>query len=33
MCMSADGYATTPHGWPVQLADPAFSPESDGFVD
>ena len=24
MCMSADGYVTTPDGWPVQLADPAF---------
>jgi dihydrofolate reductase len=33
MCMSADGYVTTPQGWPAQLADPAFSPESYGFVD
>jgi dihydrofolate reductase len=24
MCMSADGYVTTPDGWPAQLADPAF---------
>jgi dihydrofolate reductase len=32
MCMSADGYVTTPDGWPVQLADPAFPPgESYGF--
>jgi dihydrofolate reductase len=26
MCMSADGYVTTPDGWPPQLADPAFVP-------
>ena len=26
MCMSADGYVTTPDGLPAQLADPAFSP-------
>ena len=26
MCMSADGYVTTPDGWPAQLADPAFAP-------
>lgn len=26
LCMSADGYVTTPVGWPVQLADPAFVP-------
>jgi hypothetical protein len=25
MCMSADGYVTTPDGWPAQLADPAFA--------
>jgi dihydrofolate reductase len=32
MCMSADGYVTTPQGWPAQLADPAFVPgESYGF--
>jgi dihydrofolate reductase len=24
MCTSADGYVTTPDGWPVQLADPTF---------
>src|SRR4029453_7504768 len=31
MCMSADGYVTTPDGWPAQLADPAFvSGESHG---
>ena len=22
---SADGYVTTPDGWPAQLADPAFA--------
>jgi dihydrofolate reductase len=26
MCMSADGYVTTPDGWPAQLADPVFDP-------
>ena len=31
MCMSADGYVTTPDGWPVQLADPAWNPEVFGF--
>jgi dihydrofolate reductase len=31
MCMSVDGYVTTPDGWPAQLADPAFvSGESHG---
>jgi dihydrofolate reductase len=24
LCISADGYVTTPDGWPAQLADPAF---------
>jgi dihydrofolate reductase len=34
MCMSADGYVTTPDGWPVQLADPAFvAGESYGFPE
>jgi dihydrofolate reductase len=34
LCMSADGYVTTPDGWPVQLADPAFVPgESYGFPE
>jgi dihydrofolate reductase len=33
MCVSLDGYVTTPDGWPVQLADPAYSPESYGFTD
>ena len=31
LSISADGYVTTPDGWPAQLADPAFSPgESHG---
>lgn len=31
LSMSADGYVTTPDGWPAQLADPAFaSGESHG---
>ncbi len=33
MCMSLDGYVTTPDGWPAQLADPTFSPESFGFAE
>jgi dihydrofolate reductase len=33
MCMSLDGYVTTPDGWPAQLADPGFSPQSYGFVE
>ena len=34
MCISADGCVTTPDGWPVQLADPAFEPgESYGFPE
>jgi dihydrofolate reductase len=33
-CVSGDGYVTTPDGWPVQLADPAFVPgESYGFPE
>jgi dihydrofolate reductase len=31
LCMSLDGYVTTPDGWPAQLADPAWSPEAYGF--
>lgn len=31
MCVSLDGYVTTPDGWPVQLADPDWSPEAYGF--
>jgi dihydrofolate reductase len=31
MCVSLDGYVTTPAGWPVQLADPAWSSEAYGF--
>jgi dihydrofolate reductase len=34
LCISADGYVTTPDGKPVQLADPAFIPgESYGFPE
>jgi dihydrofolate reductase len=34
MCMSVDGYVTTPDGLPAQLADPAFVPgESYGFPE
>ena len=33
MCMSADGYVATPDGWPAQLADPNWDPETFGFVE
>jgi dihydrofolate reductase len=34
MSMSADGYVTTPSGWPALIADPAFAPrESHGFPE
>jgi dihydrofolate reductase len=34
MGMSADGYVTTPSGWPAQTADPGFVPaESHGFPE
>src|SRR5436305_11734488 len=34
LCMSADGYVTTPDGWPVQLADPKCVPgQSYGFPE
>ena len=33
MCISIDGYVTTPDGRPAQLADPNFSPGSYGFVE
>src|SRR5919206_4562283 len=34
MCISLDGYVTTPDGWPVQLADPSFAPgQSYGFPE
>jgi dihydrofolate reductase len=34
MCMSLDGYVTTPDGRPVQLADPRFVPgRSHGFPE
>jgi dihydrofolate reductase len=31
--MSLDGYVATPDGRPAQLADPAWDPESYGFVE
>jgi dihydrofolate reductase len=31
LCVSLDGFVTTPAGWPVQLADPAWSAEGYGF--
>lgn len=33
MCISADGYVTTPDGWPAQIADPSWSPEAFGFTE
>jgi dihydrofolate reductase len=33
MCMSLDGYVTTPDEWPAQVADPAWSPQAYGFVE
>jgi len=33
MCMSLDGYVTTPDGWPAQLGLPAWDPEEYGFVE
>jgi dihydrofolate reductase len=33
MCMSVDGYVTTPEGWPAQLALPAWDPAAYGFVE
>jgi dihydrofolate reductase len=33
MCMSLDGRVTTADGWPAQLVDPSFSPESYGFTE
>jgi dihydrofolate reductase len=34
LCISADGYVTTPDGWPAQLADPTFVPgQSHGFTE
>jgi hypothetical protein len=30
--MSADGCVSTPDGWPAQLADPAWDPESFGML-
>ncbi|HUA48069.1 MAG TPA: dihydrofolate reductase family protein [Solirubrobacteraceae bacterium] len=34
LCISADGYVTTPDGWPAQIADPTFVPgESHGMPE
>ncbi|MFI7670850.1 dihydrofolate reductase family protein [Nocardia sp. NPDC049526] len=34
LCMSADGYITTPNGWPPQVVDPAYVPgESHGIPE
>lgn len=33
MCMSADGFVTTPEGRPAQFADPDWDPASFGFVE
>jgi dihydrofolate reductase len=34
LSISADGYVTTPSGWPAQLADPTFVPaESHGMAE
>jgi dihydrofolate reductase len=33
MCMSLDGYVSTPDGWPAQLALPTWDPEAYGFVE
>lgn len=30
LCMSADGYITTPNGWPPQVVDPVHGPGSHG---
>lgn len=32
MSMSADGYVTTPDGWPSLTADPAHEPDRGGDV-
>jgi dihydrofolate reductase len=33
MCISLDGNVTRPDGWPIQLADPDFSPEAYEFTE
>jgi dihydrofolate reductase len=32
-CVTADGYITTPDGWPPQVIDPAHGPGSHGISD
>ncbi|MFF2555195.1 dihydrofolate reductase family protein [Nocardia sp. NPDC058058] len=33
LCISADGYVTTPDGWPPQVLDPVHGPGSHGVAD
>lgn len=33
LCMSADGYITTPNGWPPQVVDPVHGHGSHGMVE
>ncbi|MET9029462.1 dihydrofolate reductase family protein [Nocardia sp. NPDC004168] len=33
LCMSADGYVTTPNGWPPQVLDPLHGPGSHGIAE
>ncbi|MFI5781028.1 dihydrofolate reductase family protein [Nocardia sp. NPDC051570] len=33
LCMTADGYVTTPDGWPPQIIDPTHGPGSHGVAE
>ncbi|AYF76263.1 riboflavin biosynthesis protein RibD [Nocardia yunnanensis] len=33
LCISADGYVTTPNGWPPQVLDPVHGPGSHGIAE
>ncbi|MFF0500080.1 dihydrofolate reductase family protein [Nocardia aobensis] len=33
LCMTADGYVTTPDGWPPQVIDPVHGPGSHGIAE
>ncbi|MFI7189220.1 dihydrofolate reductase family protein [Nocardia nova] len=33
LCMTADGYVTTPDGWPPQVVDPVHGPGSHGIAE
>jgi hypothetical protein len=33
LCMSADGYVTTPNGWPPQVLDTVHGPGSQGIAE